>query len=148
MFQMRPMNRLSLLLLFPLPYAGAQEAAPAPARVEIQGSADQGDTAAAKRVLKRADIAAYGDSNLADVLKRQGGVSVVGNEVRMRGLGAGYTQILVDGAGGARIQHRFDRAGAGRTRRDRTQPDSRAQRAGGGRQHQHRAAQTRDRRAP
>lgn len=97
MFQMRPMNRLSLLLLFPLPYAGAQEAAPVPARVEIQGSADQGDTAAAKRVLKRADIAAYGDSNLADVLKRQGGVSVVGNEVRMRGLGAGYTQILVDG---------------------------------------------------
>lgn len=45
----------------------------------------------------RAEIAAYGDGNLADVLKRQGGIAVVGNEVRMRGLGVGYTQILVDG---------------------------------------------------
>jgi outer membrane receptor for ferrienterochelin and colicin len=91
------MKRLSLLLLLPLPYAAAQEAALTPARVEVKGSAEQGEAVAAKRVVGRADIAAYGDSNLADVLKRQGGIAVVGNEVRMRGLGTGYTQILVDG---------------------------------------------------
>lgn len=91
------MNRLSLLLLLsPLPYAAAQEA-PAPARVEVKGAVDRPDTAAANKVVGRAEIAAYGDGNLGDVLKRQGGISVVGNEVRMRGLGGGYTQILVDG---------------------------------------------------
>ena len=90
------MSRLPLLLLFSLTYAAAQEK-PAPARVEVKGAAAQGEAAASRRVVGRAEIAAYGDANLADVLKRQGGVSVVGNEVRMRGLGAGYTQILVDG---------------------------------------------------
>ncbi|MBD8532428.1 MULTISPECIES: TonB-dependent siderophore receptor [unclassified Massilia] len=89
------MHRLSLLLLLsPLPYAAAQEAL---ARVEVKGAVDRPDTAAASKVVGRAEIAAYGDNNLADVLKRQGGISVVGNEVRMRGLGNGYTQILVDG---------------------------------------------------
>jgi outer membrane receptor for ferrienterochelin and colicin len=89
------MKRLALLLLLlPLPYAAAQEA---PARVEVRSAAERAEAAAAKRVVARAEIAAYGDGNLADVLKRQGGISVVGSEVRMRGLGTGYTQILVDG---------------------------------------------------
>lgn len=87
---------LLLLLLFPMLYAAAQEG-PAPARVDIKGAAAQGEAAVARSVVGRAEIAAYGDANLADVLKRQGGISVVGNEVRMRGLGTGYTQILVDG---------------------------------------------------
>ena len=93
------MKRLSLLLLFPLPYAAAQEvpSPQPPSRVEVTGRAQQGDTAAARRVVGRTEIAAYGDANLADVLKRQSGISVVGSEVRMRGLGTGYTQILVDG---------------------------------------------------
>ncbi|MFC5460330.1 TonB-dependent receptor plug domain-containing protein [Massilia niabensis] len=89
-----------LLLLFPLPHAAAQEAPspPGPYRVEVKGTAaEQPDAVVARRVVGRAEIAAYGDGNLADVLKRQPGVSVVGNEVRMRGLGTGYTQILVDG---------------------------------------------------
>ena len=88
-----------LLLLFPLSYAAAQEAPspPALARVEVKGTAEQGEAAAARRVIGRAEIAAYGDGDLADVLKRQSGVSIVGSEVRMRGLGTGYTQILVDG---------------------------------------------------
>jgi outer membrane receptor for ferrienterochelin and colicins len=89
------MKRLSLLLLLsPLPYAAAQDT---PTRVEVKGALEQPDAAASKKVVGRAEIAAYGDSNLADVLKRQGGISVVGSEVRMRGLGTGYTQILVDG---------------------------------------------------
>jgi outer membrane receptor for ferrienterochelin and colicin len=93
------MKRLPLLLLFPLPYAAAQEAPvpPAPARVDVRGAAGQAEAAAAKRIVARAEIAAYGDGNLAEVLKRQGGISVVGSEVRMRGLGTGYTQVLVDG---------------------------------------------------
>ena len=91
------MKRLSLLLLLPLPYAAAQDATSTPARVDVRGTAQQGAAAAARRVVGRAEIAAYGDGNLADVLKREGGIAIVGNEVRMRGLGAGYTQILVDG---------------------------------------------------
>lgn len=89
------MKRLPLLLLLsPLPYAAAQEA---PARVEVKGAIQQQETAAARQVVGRAEIAAYGDASLADVLKRQSGVSIVGSEVRMRGLGTGYTQILLDG---------------------------------------------------
>ena len=37
------------------------------------GMAQQGAAAASKRVVGRAEIAAYGDGNLADVLKREGG---------------------------------------------------------------------------
>jgi outer membrane receptor for ferrienterochelin and colicin len=94
------MKRLPLLLLLsPLPHAAAQEApvSPAPVRVEVRAPAPEQQDAAARRVVGRAEIAAYGDASLADVLKRQGGVSIVGSEVRMRGLGTGYTQILVDG---------------------------------------------------
>ncbi|MGJ9418342.1 TonB-dependent receptor plug domain-containing protein [Massilia sp. CMS3.1] len=96
---MKCLPLLLLLLLSPLPYGAAQEApsSPAPARVEVRGAAEQLDAAAARRVVGRAEIAAYGDGNVADVLRRQSGVSVVGSEVRMRGLGTGYTQILVDG---------------------------------------------------
>ncbi|THC41588.1 TonB-dependent siderophore receptor [Massilia sp. Mn16-1_5] len=90
------MKRLPLLLLLsPLPYACAQEGAPA--RVEVQGKAQPLEAAVASKVVGRAEIAAYGDGNLADVLKRQSGIAVVGSEVRMRGLGTGYTQMLVDG---------------------------------------------------
>jgi outer membrane receptor for ferrienterochelin and colicin len=91
------MKRLPLLLLLsPWPCAAAQEA-PLPAHVEVKGAAQQQDVVAARHVVGRAEIAAYGDANLADVLKRRSGVSIVGSEVRMRGLGTGYTQILVDG---------------------------------------------------
>lgn len=39
----------------------------------------------------------YGDTNVFDVLKRAPGVTIIGNSIRMRGLGNGYTQILVNG---------------------------------------------------
>lgn len=55
------------------------------------------DDTAAKIIVSRGELAQYGDSSLAAVLKRQPGVSVVGGEVRMRGLGAGYTQMLING---------------------------------------------------
>jgi outer membrane receptor for ferrienterochelin and colicins len=75
-----------------------KDAAPI-ATVEIAGPGSlarrQGDTTA-KLVVNRADIVRYGDTSLADVLKRLPGVTVSG-EIRMRGLGGGYTQILVNG---------------------------------------------------
>jgi len=70
------------------------------ARVEVSGASgvqQRRDDTAAKIIISREDIAQYGENNLAATLKRQPGVSVVGNEVRMRGLGAGYTQILING---------------------------------------------------
>ncbi|MFM9435782.1 outer membrane receptor for ferrienterochelin and colicins [Janthinobacterium sp. CG_23.3] len=69
------------------------------ATVEIVGpgalARRQGDTTA-KLVVSRADIDRYGDTSLSDVLKRLPGVTVSG-DIRVRGLGNGYTQILVNG---------------------------------------------------
>lgn len=74
-------------------------------RVEVRGVKDGDDrreSTAAKTVILGADIVRYGDSSLADVLKRLPGISVRGvqgrgGEIRMRGLGSGYTQILLNG---------------------------------------------------
>lgn len=51
----------------------------------------------AKQVYSRDEMDKYGDTNVADVLKRLPGVSMQGNAARMRGLGAGYTLILING---------------------------------------------------
>jgi outer membrane receptor for ferrienterochelin and colicins len=51
----------------------------------------------AKQVYGREEMDQYGDTNVADVLKRLPGVSMQGNAPRMRGLGAGYTLILLNG---------------------------------------------------
>ncbi|UXI68120.1 TonB-dependent receptor plug domain-containing protein [Tahibacter amnicola] len=48
-------------------------------------------------VVSRDDIARYGDNTLLDVLRRQPGITVTANGVRLRGLGGRYTQILLDG---------------------------------------------------
>jgi outer membrane receptor protein involved in Fe transport len=75
-------------------------------QVRVHGSLDaydpRRDDTASKIVVNRDEIVKYGDTNLLDVLKRVPGVTVSGNggrgsEVRMRGLGAGYTQILLNG---------------------------------------------------
>lgn len=70
-------------------------------KVEIKGSAQdydpRRDDTASKTVLNREEILKYGDTNVFDVLKRAPGVTVIGNSIRMRGLGNGYTQILVNG---------------------------------------------------
>jgi outer membrane receptor for ferrienterochelin and colicins len=57
---------------------------------------------ASKIVVTQEDIVRYGDTTIGDVLKRLpgvtiGGVQGRGGEIRMRGLGAGYTQILLNG---------------------------------------------------
>ncbi|OEZ62532.1 TonB-dependent siderophore receptor [Duganella sp. HH105] len=93
------MKPILLLCLAASANATAQDAA-GMQRVEIAGSAAQtlrrNDTAA-KIVVGRADIELYGDTTLSALLKRQPGISVAGGEVRMRGLGAGYTQLLING---------------------------------------------------
>jgi len=57
---------------------------------------------AAKIIIGREEIERFGDSTLGDVLKRLPGVTIQGRPgrggaIRMRGLGSGYTQILLDG---------------------------------------------------
>ena len=76
-------------------------------RVEITGARtddtqERRESTAAKIVIGREEIERYGDSNLGDVLKRLPGVTIQGRpgrggNIRMRGLGNGYTQILLDG---------------------------------------------------
>jgi outer membrane receptor for ferrienterochelin and colicins len=56
----------------------------------------------AKIVVSRDELVRYGDTSLLDALKRLPGITVEGTAgrggtIRMRGLGTGYTQILVDG---------------------------------------------------
>ena len=57
---------------------------------------------AAKMVFGREELDRYGDSTVGEVLKRLPGVTVSGTpgrggDIRMRGLGQGYTMILING---------------------------------------------------
>ena len=51
----------------------------------------------AKQIYGREELDKFGDTNVSDVLKRLPGVSVSGGAPRMRGLGSGYTLILING---------------------------------------------------
>jgi outer membrane receptor for ferrienterochelin and colicins len=90
----------------------AQTASPAPAttdlgQIEIRGNRNNDSEArrestASKIVIGREEIDKQGDATLGEVLKRLPGVTVQGapgrgGAIRMRGLGSGYTQILLDG---------------------------------------------------
>jgi outer membrane receptor for ferrienterochelin and colicins len=92
----------------PAAAASAPTAAPAAAqRVEITGGRDS-DTAArrnstaAKIVIGREEIEKFGDATVGEVLRRLPGVTTPGapgrgGPPRMRGLGGGFTQLLIDG---------------------------------------------------
>jgi outer membrane receptor for ferrienterochelin and colicins len=80
----------------------AKDAKPSPKveAIEVKSSGEydeRRDDTATKIVVNSAEINKYGDTQVLDVLKRLPGITVQGNAVRMRGLGQGYTQILVDG---------------------------------------------------
>ena len=91
--------------------ARAKEGAARPATeqlapVHITGRPDEvqerRQSTAAKIVIGREEIERFGDSTLGDVLKRLPGITIQGRPgrggaIRMRGLGNGYTQILLDG---------------------------------------------------
>lgn len=75
-------------------------------RVEIIGSSSDNDlrraSTAAKIIIGKEDIERYGDSSVSEVLRRLPGVTTGGRpgrggDVRMRGMGGGYTQLLVNG---------------------------------------------------
>jgi outer membrane receptor protein involved in Fe transport len=74
-------------------------------QVEVKGAAaaydPRRDDTASKIVVNNEEIVKYGDTNVLDVLKRVPGVTVSssgrGGEIRMRGLGSGYTQVLING---------------------------------------------------
>jgi outer membrane receptor for ferrienterochelin and colicins len=77
------------------------------APVEITGSRatdmqERRQSTAAKIVIGREEIDRFGDSTVGEVLKRLPGITLQGapgrgGAIRMRGLGSGYTQILLDG---------------------------------------------------
>jgi iron complex outermembrane receptor protein len=57
---------------------------------------------AAKMVFGREELDRYGDTSIGEVLKRLPGITIFGRpgrggDIRMRGLGHGYTQILING---------------------------------------------------
>jgi outer membrane receptor for ferrienterochelin and colicins len=100
--------------LLPLVCAAQQPANPPPSKkdepqklekIEVQADdlAERRDSTASKVIVNHEEITKYGDTNLLEVLKRLPGVTVDGGAggrggaVRMRGLGSGYTQILVNG---------------------------------------------------
>ena len=70
-------------------------------RVEIvarQGSTELRRAASvAKQIYGREELDRYGDTNVLDVMRRLPGVNVDSGGPRMRGLGSGYTQILING---------------------------------------------------
>ncbi len=80
--------------------ASAPEAAAQ--RIEIRGDASS-DTAqrrrdpVAKQIYGREELDRHGDTSVADVLRRLPGVNLQGGNPRLRGLGAGYTLILLNG---------------------------------------------------
>jgi outer membrane receptor for ferrienterochelin and colicins len=91
------------------PAAAASAPAPAkPQQVQITGttapdSSDERRRATASRITYgREELDRMGDASLGEVLKRLPGVTLGGppgrgGQVRMRGMGGGYTQILIDG---------------------------------------------------
>ena len=112
------MKTASLCLLFAATAAAHAQTPPAapasaPARpqaqlekVEISGQASDENkrraSTASKIVISREDLLRFGDGNLIDLMRRLPGVTPGGRpgrggELRMRGMGRGFTQILVDG---------------------------------------------------
>jgi iron complex outermembrane receptor protein len=92
----------------PAPATAASAATPQTLnRVEVTGgrageTEQRRQSPAAKIIVGRDEIERYGDSTLGEVLKRLPGVTMQGapgrgGGIRMRGLGGGYTQILLDG---------------------------------------------------
>jgi outer membrane receptor for ferrienterochelin and colicins len=75
--------------------------------IEVSGrrtaTSERRDSSASKIIISREDIEQYGDSNLGDVLRRLPGVTVGGGRPgrggppSMRGMGGGFTQILING---------------------------------------------------
>lgn len=99
-----PVPRITSSLLLAVTACAYASETPEPPQVQISGKRDdlrQRETTTSI-VINHADIVRQGDQTLADVLKRLPGVSIrgtpgQGGAIQMRGLGNGYTQILLNG---------------------------------------------------
>ncbi|GAA0432712.1 TonB-dependent receptor plug domain-containing protein [Massilia aurea] len=69
------------------------------ATVVIRGSAESArrDDPVSRTVVNRDELVKFGDLSLLDSLKRLPGITISDSKVQLRGLGSGYTQLLVDG---------------------------------------------------
>ena len=96
----RPVLLVWPVILFSFLCSSAQTA-PAPVqRVEISAPTlndQRRNDSSGRLTVSREDIVRFGDVNVSALLRRQPGIAVVNGEVRMRGMGSGYTQILIDG---------------------------------------------------
>lgn len=91
----------------PAPAAAPARAPAAGERVEITGGRDSDteqrrQSTAAKIVIGREEIDKFGDATVGEVLRRLPGVTTPGapgrgGAPRLRGLGGGFTQLLIDG---------------------------------------------------
>ncbi|MCV2368666.1 TonB-dependent receptor plug domain-containing protein [Roseateles oligotrophus] len=100
---------LSLLWATTVAAQAVADAAPASLqRVEVRGDGSANALSARREsvgallVVNREELLRQGDTRLSDALRRVPGVSIVsegsrGPEIRMSGLGGGYTQILLNG---------------------------------------------------
>lgn len=90
------------------PRSGAATPSDSPQKldqIEVRGRSDADDrrqSTASRIVIGREEIAKFGDTSVSDVLKRVPGVTIGGipgrgGDIRMRGLGAGFTRILING---------------------------------------------------
>jgi outer membrane receptor protein involved in Fe transport len=88
------------------PHPGPDDAGPRKLEsievVKTRPADDRREATTTRIVVRHEDLVRYGDTVLSDVLKRLPGITVEalpggGAAIRMRGLGAGYTQILLDG---------------------------------------------------
>jgi len=105
----RSRRSLSLFMLAACagPVCAQHEPAGTPiSQVEIKGSSasydPRRDDTATRTVVGREELGRYGDRSVLEVLKRVPGVTIDssggrGGTIQMRGLGAGYTQVLING---------------------------------------------------
>ena len=103
LFACLPPYVMAQVYVAPLPVPGEPAASPATLpRVNIVGAPESDDAtrrhqSIAKAVYGREELDRQGDIDLTDVLKRLPGVSMDSGAPRLRGLGGGYTQILING---------------------------------------------------
>lgn len=82
----------------PPPSPATQQLAP----VSVSGRKDVGEGSGTRTVFQGEELRRFGDPTLADSLRRIPGISATVNpdgtlDIRLRGMGSGYTQILLDG---------------------------------------------------
>ncbi|MGM9515889.1 TonB-dependent receptor plug domain-containing protein [Roseateles sp. DB2] len=95
---------MGLAMALAAPCAHAADSSKTLDKVEVSGAAssDRKDASAAKTTVSAAELNRFGDASLVDALQRIPGLSVErssskGAVVSLRGLGSGYTQLLLNG---------------------------------------------------